>query len=53
MPAAYILATVAIIFAAAAAARIISGDEPTAQSRTWLLVAAIFAIVSGWLFYRG
>jgi hypothetical protein len=49
MAAKYILAAVALILVIAAATRGFSGP----QARTWLLVAGIFAVVSGWLFVRG
>ena len=53
MSAKYILALVAAIFLAAALLRLFRGggmSDP--QARTWLLVAAIFAAVSAWLFIR-
>jgi hypothetical protein len=49
MLAKYILATLAVVFLIAAATRGWKGP----QSRTWLLVAAIFGAVSLWLFSRG
>jgi DMSO reductase anchor subunit len=49
MAAKYILLTLATIFLFAA---LIRGPR-TAQGRTWLLIAAIFGIVSAWLFARG
>jgi DMSO reductase anchor subunit len=49
MTAKYILLTLAIIFLLAALAR----GPRTIQGRTWLLIAAIFGIVSAWLFARG
>jgi hypothetical protein len=51
MPAKYILAVLAAIFLLAAAFRRTTGGPP-ARSRTWLLVGAIFAAVSTWLFFR-
>lgn len=54
MAAKYILAAFAILFLVAAAVR--SARTPgklPPQARTWLLVAAIFAAVSAWLFLRG
>jgi len=50
----YILAAAACAFLLAAAVRLArDGGRPHPQSRTWLIVAVIFAIVSGWLFARG
>lgn len=49
MPAKYILAALAIVFLLAGAFGRIAG-RPAAQSRTWLLVGTIFAIVSLFLF---
>lgn len=51
MAAPYILAALAVIFLAFTARNIARGrgiSHP--QTRTWLLVGAIFAVVSGWLF---
>jgi DMSO reductase anchor subunit len=45
----YILATLAIAFLLAALTR----GPRTPQGRAWLLIAAIFGIVSAWLFARG
>ena len=45
----YILLAMAIIFLIAALTR----GPRTIQGRTWLLIAAIFGIVSTWLFARG
>jgi len=52
MNARYILTAVAIVFVIAAATRIARDGGLTSQTRTWLLVAAIFLIVSGWLWAR-
>jgi hypothetical protein len=49
MPARYILAALAMVFLLAALTR----GPRSAQGRTWLLIAAIFAVVSIWLFARG
>jgi DMSO reductase anchor subunit len=49
MLAKYILLTLAVIFLFAALTR----GPRTIQGRTWLLIAAIFGIVSTWLFARG
>ena len=52
MPAQYILAVLAAAFLLAGTyRRLTRGAHP--QSRTWLLVGAIFAVVSLWLFTRG
>jgi DMSO reductase anchor subunit len=48
MTAKYILATLAIAFLIAALIR----GPGTPQGSTWLLIAAIFGIVSAWLFAR-
>jgi len=48
----YILAGLALVFLIAGTARLVrDGGKPHPQSRTWLLVAAIFSAVSAWLFY--
>lgn len=49
MLAKYILLAMAVIFLIAALTR----GPRTIQGRTWLLIAAIFGIVSTWLFARG
>jgi hypothetical protein len=44
----------AVVFLLAAAARYLrDGRRIGPASRTWLLIAAIFAIVSAWLWWRG
>jgi len=51
--AAYICAAVSVLFLTAGVLRLIrdkGGSHP--QSRTWLLVGAIFAVVGAWLLYR-
>jgi hypothetical protein len=48
MLAKYILGALAIVFLIAGTAR-----RRQIQGRTWLLVGAIFAIVSAWLFLSG
>ena len=48
MPAKYILAGVAAILVIAAGTRGFRGP----QARIWLTVAAIFTLVSAWLFLR-
>jgi len=45
----YILATLALVFLTTAAIRGPRGP----QARTWLLVSAIFGVVSLWLFAGG
>jgi hypothetical protein len=51
MPAKYILAALAVIFLVAGTRRRLTrGANP--QFRTWLLVGAIFAAVSAWLFFQ-
>jgi DMSO reductase anchor subunit len=49
MAAKYILAVLACVFLLAALTRASHGP----QRRTWLLIAAIFGLVSLWLFARG
>jgi DMSO reductase anchor subunit len=49
MLAKYILLTLAVAFLVAAVTR----GPRTPQGRTWLLIAAIFGIVSSWLFAKG
>ena len=54
MAAPYILAGLAIAFLAAALVRLSRGGGVRhPQTRTWLLVAVIFAAVSAWLFSQG
>ena len=48
----HILATLAVVFLALATYRIARGGGAQPQSRTWLLIAAIFGAVSAWLFYN-
>jgi hypothetical protein len=51
MAARYILAAGAVVFLAAGLMRLFRGGGIThPQTRTWLLVAIIFAAVSAWLF---
>jgi uncharacterized membrane protein HdeD (DUF308 family) len=48
----YILVAVGLAFLIAGAVGLVrDGGRPHPQSRTWLLIAAIFGIVSAWLFY--
>jgi len=48
----YILAALALVFLVAGAARWLrDGGRAHPQSRTWLLIAAIFGAVSAWLFH--
>jgi hypothetical protein len=52
MAAQYILAALAAVFLAAALWRLTrDGFKLAPSSRTWLLVALIFAAVSGWLWW--
>ena len=54
MAAKYILAGLAVAFLAAALMRPSRGGGIShPQKKTWLLIAAIFAAVSAWLFYQG
>jgi hypothetical protein len=54
MNAKYILAVVAVAFLAAALMRLSRGGGVShPQTKTWLLIAVIFGVVSGWLFARG
>jgi hypothetical protein len=50
----HILAAFAIVFFTAAMIRL-ARDHGTLppQSRAWLLIAVIFALVSAWLWWRG
>jgi hypothetical protein len=48
----YILAALSVVFLLLAVSRVSrAGAAPHPQSRTWLLIAAIFGAVSAWLFY--
>jgi DMSO reductase anchor subunit len=49
MLAKYILLLLAVVFLFGSVVR----GTRTPQGRTWLLIAAIFGIVSGWLLARG
>jgi hypothetical protein len=51
MPAQYILGALAILFLTLGTLGAATG-RPRPQPRTWLLVGAIFAVVSLWLFAR-
>jgi hypothetical protein len=54
MRAAYVLSVVATVFLAVALMRLARGGAVShPQTRTWLLIAVIFAAVSAWLFSRG
>ena len=53
MAAQYILAVLAVAFLVAAAGKSTHHGHRHPQVRTWALIAAIFAIVSAWLFSRG
>ena len=50
MTARYIFAGLAVVFVATGIAR---GGLSRSQSRTWLLIGAIFGVVSGWLWCQG
>ena len=51
MAAKYILGALAVVFLAVALMRLSRGGGIShPQTRTWLIVAAIFAAVSAWLF---
>jgi len=48
----YILAAMALVFLAAGTVRFVrDGGRLHPQSKTWLIIAAIFGGVSVWLFY--
>jgi hypothetical protein len=48
----YILAALAVLFLGMAVIRLVrNGGRSHPQSRTWLLIGVIFAVVSAWLFY--
>jgi hypothetical protein len=49
MPARYILFAFALVFAAGAGYRFARDGSVGSQGRTWLIVAAIFTLVGGWL----
>jgi hypothetical protein len=50
----YILAVFAVVFIAAALVGLSRGGRIShPQTKTWLLVGVIFAVVSAWLFSRG
>jgi uncharacterized membrane protein HdeD (DUF308 family) len=49
----YILAVLAVVFLAAAIRRLGRGGGLShSQTKTWLLIAVIFGIVSAWLFFQ-
>jgi hypothetical protein len=50
----YILAVLAVAFLAAALRRLSRGGGIShPQTKTWLLIAVIFGVVSAWLWWRG
>jgi hypothetical protein len=50
----YILAGLAVVFLALGASGVlIARGRLTPKHRAWLLVGAIFAAVSAWLFFQG
>jgi hypothetical protein len=54
VPAKFILAVLAVAFLAAALLRLSRGGGIShPQTKTWLLIAVIFGVVSGWLWWRG
>jgi len=54
MAAKYILGALSVVFLAAALRRLTRDrGKLQPQSRAWLLIAAIFAAVSTWLFLQG
>ena len=54
MAAKYILAALSALFLVLAVWRMAGGGVTShPQTRTWLLIGVIFAVVSAWLFYRG
>jgi hypothetical protein len=52
MAAKYILSVLSVLFLGMGIARATRGGTHP-QSRTWLLIGVIFAVVSAWLFYKG
>ena len=53
MAAKYILAALSVVFLILAIARSgRGGGAPHPQTRTWLIIGVIFAVVSAWLFYQ-
>jgi hypothetical protein len=53
MAAKYVLAVVGATFLVIGVLRASRVGASHPQARTWMLVGAIFAIVSAWLFWRG
>ena len=55
MAAKYILAALATVFLGAALRRMLrrGGGVSHPQTRTWLIIAIIFAVISAWLFSHG
>ncbi len=53
MAAKYILAVVGVAFLAMGLLRATRLGASHPQARTWMLIGAIFGLVSAWLFYRG
>ena len=55
MAAKYILAALAFVFLVLAVSRMgrraDGGAHP--QTKTWLIIAVLFGVVSAWLFYQG
>lgn len=53
MAAKYILAVLSVVFIVLAISRMGRWGVSHPQSRAWLIIGIIFAVVSAWLFYRG
>ena len=54
MAAKYILAALSALFLVLAVSRMAGGSGASPpQTRTWLIIGVIFALVSAWLFSRG
>lgn len=53
MAAKYVLAVVGAVFLVMGVLRARRLGTFHPQARTWLLIAAIFGIISAWLFYQG
>ncbi len=53
MSAPYIIAAVGALFLVMGSVRAASVGASHPQARTWLLVGAIFVLVSAWLFSKG
>jgi hypothetical protein len=50
----YILATLSVVFLVlGGVGTLVARGRPRPKHRTWLLVGAVFAAVSAWLFFKG